>query len=288
MESIGIIGLGLIGGSFAKAFKKYTNLKVLGYDSDDNSLKKAKLLHAIDEELTDNNINTVDYLLIALNPSITINILQEKCKFLKSGTIVFDIAGNKTKICEKMHELKKQLPFLNFISTHPMAGKEFSGISYSSAKLFENASMLIMPIDCPLNIITKAKNLFYSLNFSSVSIISPLKHDKIIAYTSQLAHIVSSAYMSSAPEENYQGFFAGSFKDLTRVAKMNPNMWAELFLENKTEVLTVINEFYTNLKNIENAIKTENKTDLLKILQKGNDKKEESLKSTRDFKKLDN
>ncbi|MEG1646517.1 MAG: prephenate dehydrogenase [Clostridia bacterium] len=286
--NIGIIGLGLIGGSFAKAIKKCTNFKVLGYDISDDVMRKANLIEAIDDELTLDNIGQMDMVIIALNPQAVCDTLDKIVAKLKNGAIIFDIAGNKTLVVGKMRKLQKQYENINFLSTHPMAGKEFSGLEHATANLFCNAMFVLIPICQNLTVLTLVKNFMLELGFLKVIISTEKEHDKIIAYTSQLPHIISSCYVKSATAPNHFGFSAGSFKDLTRVAKLNPTMWEELFLQNKDNLLAEIEALQNRLQEYKEAINRNNAQKLTALLQDGNDKKEMIDKATRVLLRSDN
>ena len=270
---IGIIGLGLIGGSMAKAIKQSGKHKVFGMDIHKSVIDRALLLNSIDQELTDDRLKECDIIIIALYPGQTIKFFKDKGNLLKKGTIVVDSCGVKQNVCQQIQTLAKEME-LYFIGGHPMAGIEFSGFEHSRESLFKGASMILTPPgDMDINITYKLKNFFIEIGFDHVEITTPSKHDRIIAYTSQLAHIVSNAYIKSPRATEHRGFSAGSYSDLTRVAKLNPYMWTELFLENKEFLVEEIDGLILCLQSYRDAIKNEQDKDLFKLLDQGTKRK---------------
>ena len=231
--NIAIVGLGLIGGSIAKAIKYNTDNTVYGYDIDRGVLLKAKLLGAVDEELTSDILPTCDIVILGLYPNDTLEFVRTHADKIKKGAIVMDSCGVKRVVCEPLWKVASENGF-TFIGAHPMAGLHFSGFEYSDVGMFSEASMIIIPSkDVKIEDLEAVKSLYLRLGFTNIQISTPEEHDKIIAYTSQLAHVVSNAYVKSPEAEVHKGFSAGSYKDLTRVAKLNETMWTELFLENE-------------------------------------------------------
>ena len=270
---IGVIGLGLIGGSLARTIVNRTNHVVYSYDRDESALKLGSLLHAYHHVLTDDDFASLDMLIVALYPSATIDVIKRYLPLLKDGCIVIDVCGNKRKIVSEFNKFSVSFPKLIFISTHPMAGREFSGIKHSSINLFDRASMIIIPVNADLKCVKFFKDFVLSLGFGSTVITTASEHDKIIAYTSQLAHVVSSAYVKSPTAENYLGFSAGSFRDMTRVARLSPEMWSELFLDNSDFLVLELQTIIDNLTDYLNALKDKDKSKLYDMLQDGTDRK---------------
>ena len=271
---IGVVGLGLIGGSLAKAIKYCTDNTVLGCDIDLNVLLKAKLLGAIDGELTDEKIPECDMIITGLYPQTTKDFINKNAARFKKGAIIVDTCGVKEFVCEDMWNTAKENGFV-FIGAHPMAGLHYSGFEYSQVTLFENASMILVPSkDVNINDLEKVKKLFLSIGFTNIQMSTPEQHDEIIAFTSQLAHIVSNAYVKSPTAKKHNGFSAGSYKDLTRVAKLNETMWTELFLENKDNLVTEIDSIIDCLKQYSDALKAEDETKLKALLKDGRECKE--------------
>jgi prephenate dehydrogenase len=271
--NIAIIGLGLIGGSIAKAIKLNTNYLVFGSDLDQSVVLKAKMLDAIDAELDENALSSCQMLILALHPVAAENWLQQNAGKLPEGMLVIDCCGTKRSISQLGEALAEKYSF-DFIGGHPMAGIERSGFEASSEKLFEKASMILCPpAKVKLEKLNFAKQFFLKLGFGRITISSPEEHDRVIAYTSQLAHIVSSSYMKSPTAERHAGFSAGSFRDMTRVAELNENMWNELFLQNDDFLSEEITLLINNLQAFNNAIKEKNKEALLELLIEGKKQK---------------
>ena len=270
---IGVIGLGLIGGSLARTIVNRTNHVVYAYDRNESALKLGSLLRAYHHVLTDDDFASLDMLIVALYPSATIDVIKRYLPLLKDGCIVIDVCGNKRKIVSEFNKFSVSFPKLVFISTHPMAGREFSGIKHSSINLFDRASMIIIPVNTDLKAIKFFKDFVLSLGFGSTVITTASEHDKIIAYTSQLAHVVSSAYVKSPTAENYLGFSAGSFRDMTRVARLSPEMWSELFLDNSDFLVPELQTLIDNLTEYLNVLKGKDKSKLYDMLQDGTTRK---------------
>lgn len=269
---IGIVGLGLIGGSLAKAISQNTDNTVYGFDISDQTLKKAVLVNAIEQPLTDDILPQCDIVIVALYPKATINYVKEKADLFKKGCIVIDCSGVKRIVCDALIPLSEEKGFL-FIGGHPMAGLEHSGFTYAKKSLFNNASMILTPTKGPIESICTLKNLFTSIGFTNIEISSPEEHDKRIAFTSQLAHVVSNAYIKSPSAKEHTGFSAGSYKDLTRVAKLNEDMWTELFLENSDNLCKEIDILISNLSEYKNAIARGDSKKLRKLLKDGREQK---------------
>lgn len=270
---IGIVGLGLIGGSMARAIKQNTNHLVLGMDTDPNVVLRAKLFQAIDEELTESALGSCDALIIALHPVAAIGFLRENAAKFARDALVVDCCGIKRPVCEVAFPLSRQHGF-HFIGGHPMAGIEKWGFEYSDAKLFARASMILVPPgDVPIAVLETAKKLFLQLGFGSVKISTPGEHDTIIAYTSQLAHVVSSAYIKSSTATEHTGFSAGSFRDMTRVATLSEKMWTELFLMNGDNLCREIDTLIAHLNEVRDAISAQDAHALSELLREGRERK---------------
>lgn len=271
---IAVVGLGLIGGSLAKAIKYNTPNEVLGFDIDYNVLLKAKLLGAIDGELTDENISECDMVITGLYPETTKKYIEQNADKFKKGSIVLDTCGVKEYVCEDMWALAKKHGF-TFVGAHPMAGLHLSGFEHSEVTMFNNASMIIVPEkDFDIRELETVKKLFLSIGFTNIQMTTCEEHDKIIAFTSQLAHVVSNAYVKSPSAKLHKGFSAGSYKDLTRVAKLNETMWTELFMENKDNLVEEIDCIIENLKQYSESLKKEDAVTLKALLKDGRECKE--------------
>lgn len=266
---IGVFGLGLIGGSFGRAVLKFTNHEVYGFDTDGDAMIKATLLNAQTAPLDDNMLKHIDMAVIALCPNATMQTMRDICPKLKDGAIIIDTCGNKRKIVDEMQNLNALYPNLNFAGVHPMAGREFSGISHSTASLFEKAYIIMVSVTKDVGVLSAIKNLFISIGAQDVEMCSAKKHDEMIAYTSQLAHIVSSSYIKNEHSSEHAGFSAGSFRDLTRVAKLNPEMWTELFMDNRDNLIYDIDVLISHLKEYRDALETGDAQTLKYLLKDG-------------------
>lgn len=270
---IGIVGLGLIGGSIAKAIKSNTAHTVYGRDLREPVVLKAKLLEAIDGELTEARISACDLLILALYPQDTVTFLQAHAAKLRPGTVVLDCCGVKRPVCSAAFPLAKQHGF-TFVGGHPMAGVEFSGFDYANGALFQGASMILVPDPLvEIEVLDQLKSFFLSIGFGHIKLSTPEEHDHIIAYTSQLAHVLSSAYVKSPAALEHVGFSAGSFKDMTRVATLNEDMWTELFLENKDYLAEEIAGLIARLQGYLDAIEGGHAETLRTLLREGRERK---------------
>ena len=271
---IGIIGLGLIGGSMAKAIRLNTDHYVLGMDIDKSIVTKAKIIEAINEELTEKNIGECDMLILALYPDATVETVKKYAHLIKKGAYLIDCGGVKEKVCDNIPEIAKENGFI-FVGGHPMAGIEKIGFKYSNAEIFKEASMILTPDDSvKIEDLANIKIFFLSIGFGKITVKSAKDHDRIIAYTSQLAHVLSNAYVKSETAQEHKGLSAGSFKDLTRVAYLNETMWTELFLENKKNLINEISGLINNLNKYKSALENDNADELKELLKCGRELKE--------------
>ncbi|MBN7774495.1 prephenate dehydrogenase [Clostridium aminobutyricum] len=271
--NIGIIGLGLIGGSMAKALKQNTPHTIYGYDLQETVIKKAILVGAIDEPLTEEILPDCDLLIIALYPQATIDYVHAHCDQIKKGAIVMDCSGVKAVVCASLEPLAKEKGFL-FMGGHPMAGVAHGGFTHSKKALFNNASMILTPATgTQIEVVQKIKLLCMQIGFTNTQIASPEEHDRVIAFTSQLAHVVSSAYIKSPSALEHKGFSAGSYKDMTRVATLNEDMWTELFLDNSEFLEEEIDGIINRLTEYSNALKSKDAPSLRELLKEGRERK---------------
>lgn len=228
----GVVGLGLIGGSLAKAYKENAGITVFGFDSDSSILDFAQVAGAVDGVLDENTIGLCDCILIAINPKAAVEYLEGAAPVIRKDTIVFDCCGVKQYVCERCFKIANEYGF-TFVGTHPMAGTHRSGFKASRADLFKGAVMALVPQAYDdIELFGRIEALLKPVGFGRLTVTTAEKHDEIIAFTSQLAHVVSNAYIKSPEAAAHTGLSAGSYKDLTRVARLNPDMWAELFLLN--------------------------------------------------------
>ena len=270
---IGIVGLGLIGGSIAKAIKHYTEHTVFGIDTSEQVILKAKMLQVIDDELSVERISECDVLIVALYPHSTISFIREYAAQLRN-LIVIDCCGVKRVVVEAVMPIAKEHGFV-FIGGHPMAGLEHSGFEYSQTELFSGASMILTPdptID--IAVLDRIKHFFLSLGFERIQVSAAEEHDHIIAYTSQLAHVLSSAYVKSEAAMVHQGFSAGSFKDMTRVALLNEDMWTELFIKNSENLAAEVEGLAERLLQYSEAIRNHDEPSLKTLLIEGRERKQ--------------
>ena len=273
--NIAVIGLGLIGGSMAKTLKKLMpHHTVLGMDTDPQVIFKAKLLEAIDAELTPERLPICDLILVATWPKAAVDFVQENADGFRQGTAVIDLCGVKRAVCEPLFKLAQEKGFL-FVGGHPMAGTEYAGFHHATATLFQNASMILTPPPgTSIQVLAELKHFFRELGFARVVMTTPEEHDRVISYTSQLAHIVSSAYVKSPEAMQHHGFSAGSFRDMTRVARLSPDMWTELFMLNREPLLAELDALIGHLNEYRAVLETADAKEMRRLLQEGTDRKE--------------
>lgn len=270
---IGIAGLGLIGGSVAKAFKKYTDYEVLGYDLKQEVMEKALSCNAIDASL-EKRIGDCDILVLGLYPEAAVDFVRKNAVNINKNTIVTDVGGVKERVCSGIEPIAKEYGF-TFIGMHPMAGIEKFGFDYSKADMFQNASLIITPFEDTLpEKIDFLKNAFMQLGFSRLCKASPQEHDKMIAYTSQLAHVLSCCYIKSPSAMSAGGFSAGSFRDMTRVAHLNEVMWTELFMENSENLAAETELLAKSLEEFAQALRKRDEHKIFRLLKEGREKKD--------------
>ena len=271
---VGILGLGLIGGSLARAYTK-CGQTVYAAEKDESMFGFAQLAGIVSDKLDEKTIPSCDLILPAIYAGGSIEWLNENAKFISANALVIDCCGIKQEICRCGFALAETHGF-TFIGGHPMAGSHFSGFKYSRSNLFQGAPMVLVPprFDDPM-MLERAEEALKPCNFGSFSITTAQEHDKMIAFTSQMPHIVSNAYIKSPTAQSHKGFSAGSYKDLTRVAWLNPQMWAELFLSNKENILEELTFYIDSLTEYKNAIASDDEETLIRILDEGRKRKEE-------------
>ena len=253
--TVGIIGLGLIGGSLAKAFCREEGNTVLGWDTDSTIVEFAQIAQAIHGPLTDERLGELDLLLLATYPEAVVEHMTRLAPLLSKHTMVIDCAGTKEKVCAGVFPLAERYGF-RFLGGHPMAG-------------------IVPPRFDDIRLLDEAKKLLAPVGFGRISITTAQEHDKRIAFTSQMAHVISNAYIKSPTARNHDGFSAGSYKDLTRVAWLNPAMWAELFLENRENLLFELDTLIRSLEQYREAIQEDDFAALCQLLEEGRRIKEE-------------
>ena len=272
--TVGILGLGLIGGSLARAYAKAGHT-VLAAEKDEAMLSFAQIAGAIQGELTDENIGSCDLILLAIYPAGSAAWLEEKAQLISPSALVMDCCGVKREICARCFPLAEQYGF-TFIGGHPMAGTHNSGFKYSRSNLFQGAPMVLVPARFDdIELLQRAKDTLAPCNFGSFSVTTADDHDRMIAFTSQMPHIVSNAYIKSPTALEHRGFSAGSYKDLTRVAWLNAPMWAELVLNNRDHMLFELKTYIQALQAYETAIENNDFGTLVALLDEGKRRKEE-------------
>ena len=270
----GIIGLGLIGGSLAKAYSQAGHT-VLALDTDRSTLDFAMVSGAVDAELTEANIDQCDIVLIAIQPEAACRALEEFAPHFGKKPVVIDCCGTKRVVCAVGFPLARQWGF-TYLGGHPMAGTHNSGFKYATPTMFHNAPMVLVPADHnDIDLLSRVKELLAPAGFGRFSITTAEQHDEMIAFTSQLAHVVSNAYIKSPTAELHKGFSAGSYKDMTRVAWLAPEMWAELFLENKDFLMAELDTLMANLRQYQDAMVHNDLPGLVRLLDEGRKRKEE-------------
>lgn len=269
-----VVGLGLMGGSMAMAIRKYTSHEVYGWNRTVSVVEKAMaegVIHGIADETT---FAEADLVIISLYPQSTVDFLLEWMPKMKKGCIIVDLVGIKRFMEDRLAKAAQQAS-VHFIGGHPMAGKEFSGYAFAAAELFHDASMILVPNESsPLWAVDEMEGFFMQLGFGRVVRCSAEQHDHMIAFTSQLAHVVSSAYIKSPEALRHNGYSAGSYKDLTRVAKLNETMWTELFLNNAQPLVQEIDEIILHLTEYRDAIADGDAKRLCTLLREGRERKE--------------
>ena len=285
--TVGIEGLGLIGASFARGFKKRCkDVTVLAGNRTRATLDKAIEEGNADGVLDRDTIGSCDLLIVALYPEAAVRYLEENAPYIRKDTIVTDVCGLKRYICKEGFRLADEYGF-TFIGGHPMAGTQYSGYDNSKADMFVNASMILVPDpskdgNAVLGKLDTIKEMLGILEFGRFVITTPENHDRMIAMTSQMAHLVSSCYVKSPGAEEAEGFTGGSFQDLTRVAYLNAGMWTELFLENRDYLLAEVEAVQSELEKYRAAIAASDSEELYRLLDEGSQIKERILRHGQD------
>ncbi len=271
--NVGIVGLGLIGGSMAKSIKVRTAHTVWGVDLDAETMTLARLSGAIDGTLSSENLPQCDLVLVAIRPVAAIRWVNENAKMISKKAIVVDLCGVKRNVCTQLAPIAKQYGFA-YIGGHPMAGRERGGFVSSSEELFTGASMILTPDQSTdMRMLETLKAFFTDIGFAGLTFSTPEEHDRIIAYTSQLAHLVSSAYVKSPEAQRRRGFSAGSFRDMTRVAHLDEAMWTELFLDDADYLTEQLGILIDHLNEYRDALSTHDAERLQALLKDGREKK---------------
>ena len=271
--NVGIVGLGLIGGSMAKSIKVRTAHTVWGIDLDAETMTLSRLSGAIDGALTAENLPLCDLVLVAIRPAAAIRWVGDNAKFIQKTAILVDLCGVKRNVCEQLAPIAKANGFA-YIGGHPMAGRERGGFVHSSEELFTGASMILTPDqNTDMRMLETLKAFFTDIGFAGLTFSTPEEHDRIIAYTSQLAHLVSSAYIKSPEAQLRRGFSAGSFRDMTRVAHLDEAMWTELFLDDADYLTEQLEILINHLNEYREALAAHDAEKLQALLKDGREKK---------------
>ncbi len=271
---VGILGLGLIGGSLARAYALEGHT-VYAIQRNQNMLSFAMLAGAVHGKLTEETIPECDLILLSIYPDGSASWLEKHAHLVSKDALVLDCCGIKREVCARCFPLAKEYGF-TFVGGHPMAGSQFSGFKYSRANMFKGAPMvLVPPVFDDIQLLDRVKEALKPCGFGTFSVTTAEAHDKMIAFTSQMPHILSNAFIKSPTALNHKGFSAGSYKDLTRVAWLNPQMWAELFLENKDNVLFELDHYIGSLSAYRDAIADDDMDKLVTLLDEGKKRKEE-------------
>lgn len=280
-QTIGVVGLGLMGASLCKALAAAGH-RVLGVDTDPHVQGYAQLTKVIEGELTEEKIGECDFLFLAVYPGAAVEALREMAPHIKKEAIVCDLCGVKRAVCGPCFAIAEEYGF-TFIGGHPMAGRQFSGIKYAQENLYEGATMILVPREQEdLFVLSRLRDLLKDAGFGAVTLTTAEKHDEMIAFTSQLAHVVSNAYIKSPTAREHKSFSAGSYRDLTRVAKLNEGMWTELFLDNGDFLVGELECLIRDLEEYRDAIRDGDEVRLKALLRDGREKKEEIDEEWRD------
>jgi prephenate dehydrogenase len=273
---VGIAGLGLIGGSLAKAYKGAESMEntVYGHDADPSVLAIAQISGAVDAPLDPSTVGQCDCILIAVYPNAAVSYLEQIAPYVSKDAVVIDCCGVKRSVCGPCFEIAARHGF-TFVGGHPMAGTHNSGFKHSRATLFKGAAMILVPpVFDDILLFDKLERLLKPVGFGHLTVTTSEKHDAMIAFTSQMAHVVSNAYIKSPTAREHRGYSAGSYKDLTRVAWLNPDMWAELFIENSDMLIKELDFFIKSLEQYRDAMANGDKASLRTLLEEGRSIKE--------------
>ena len=274
MSTVGIFGLGLIGGSFAKAYHA-AGWTVLAHNRSKSVLEFAKLSGDVDGELTKDNIGECDLVLLTIYPEAAVAALREFAPCIGEKPLVMDCCDTKRTVCEAAFPIAEEYGF-TFVGGHPMAGTQYSGYKYARANLYKGQPMVVVPPRFDdIFLLDRVKSLLSPAGFAQYAVTTAEAHDEMIAFTSQLAHVVSNAYVKSPMAKQHHGFSAGSYRDLTRVAWLNAPMWAELFLENKDNLIREVDCIIGSLKAYRDAMEQNDRETLTALLDEGKRLKEE-------------
>lgn len=272
--TVGILGLGLIGGSLCRAYA-LAGHRVLAANRSQQMLSFAILSGAVEAKLDESNIGQCDLILLAIYPGGSAKWLEDNGHLVNPNALVIDCCGVKQEVCARCFPVAEKYGF-TFVGGHPMAGSQFSGFKYSRADLYKGAPMVLVPPRFDdIQLLQRVKDALAPCGFGSFSVTTAQDHDRMIAFTSQMPHILSNAFIKSPTAKSHKGFSAGSYKDLTRVAWLNPQMWCELFLENRENLLFELNTYIDSLTAYRDALESRDEAKLTALLEAGKRCKEE-------------
>lgn len=272
--TVGILGLGLIGGSLARAYK-LAGHTVYAKNRDESMMAFAMLSGAVDGKLDESTVPQCDLILLAIYPAGSADWLEANAPLISKEALVIDCCGTKQLVCQRCFPIAKEYGF-TFVGGHPMAGSQFSGFKYSRASLFQGAPMvLVPPVYDDMALLQRVKDALEPCGFGFFSVTTAADHDRMIAFTSQMPHILSNAFIKSPTALEHKGFSAGSYRDLTRVAWLNPGMWTELFLENRENLLFELDTYIESLTEYRDALANQDEDTLYRLLDDGKKRKEE-------------
>ena len=271
--NVAIVGLGLIGGSMAKSIKNRTAHTVWGADLNSETMTMARMCGAIDAPLAEENLPQAELILVAIRPGAAIEWVRQHADRIAKSAILVDLCGVKRTVVAAIAPIAEQYGFA-YIGGHPMAGRERGGFTASTEDLYVGASMILTPDKrTDMRLLETLKSFFLDLGFAGLTFSTPEEHDRIIAFTSQLAHIVSSAYVKSPEAQRRRGFSAGSFQDMTRVARLDEDMWTELFLDDEDFLTKELDELIGHLTDYRNALQDKDAQRLHDLLKEGRELK---------------
>ena len=267
---VGVAGLGHIGGSMAKAARRFTPHRVLGLDADPSTERAALEEGAIDGLLDKKDLSVCDLLLVALYPAASVKFIADHAPELKKGCCITDLCGIKVPLCDAVAPIARRRGF-HFVGGHPMAGRAEWGYLASSEDLFVGAPMILTPPSgTPEAVMTMLTEFFLACGFGGVHTCPAEEHDRVVAFTSQLPHIIASAYVKGAPASRRE-FFGGTFRDITRVAGLNEEMWSEIFLENRNNLAGELKALVLRLSRYVDALEEGSAPALLGLLREGSE-----------------
>ena len=270
---VGIVGLGLIGGSMAKSIKNRTAHTVYGADLNAETMTMARMCGAMDAPLTAENLPQCDLVLVAIRPGAAVEWVRQNAEHISKSAILVDLCGVKRTVVKAITPIAAEHGFA-YIGGHPMAGKERGGFTAATDDLYVGASMILTPDErTDMQLLETLKAFFLDLGFAGLTFSTPEEHDRIIAFTSQLAHITSSAYVKSPEAQKRRGFSAGSFQDMTRVARLDEDMWTELFLDDADYLTSELEVLVGHLTEYLDALKARDSARLRALLKEGRELK---------------